>query len=147
MKIRATLLLLATTVAGALFATGAPASANVEAKAIRTYWVTLRTGDLDRAGTDARVHVTVIGDAANSPRTRLTSDANNFERGRTETFGPFKWISIGRPTSIILSKTNSGSEWFPEYVHIFSEADGEVYECPINTWYGDGNETRTFSCS
>ena len=48
----------------------------------KSYIVTVRTGSLRGAGTDANVYVTLIGDRGNSGERRLDNDPANFERGR-----------------------------------------------------------------
>jgi hypothetical protein len=147
MRIRATLLLLATAVSGLLVATGGPASANVHTQSIGTYGVHVKTGDIDGAGTDARVRLTVFGTDGQSPGTTLDNGEDNFERGKLDRFGPYKWVNFGAVDYISLGK-GQGSDWYVEYVEIDAEHEGHVYMCRIDDWYRRTNEseTRYYAC-
>ena len=48
----------------------------------RTYIVTIQTGNLRGAGTDANVYITLRGSEGSSGEKRLDNDPANFERGR-----------------------------------------------------------------
>lgn len=48
----------------------------------RTYIVTIQTGNLRGAGTDANVYITLYGSEGSSGEKRLDNDPANFERGR-----------------------------------------------------------------
>jgi hypothetical protein len=50
------------------------------------YSITLVTSDLRGAGTDADVHVQLVGAAGSSERTVLASTPEQFERGSRDTF-------------------------------------------------------------
>ena len=47
-----------------------------------TYSVSIQTGHLRGAGTDANVFISLHGDKARTPERRLDNDPVNFERGR-----------------------------------------------------------------
>jgi hypothetical protein len=152
MKLRAALLLLATAVAGALVATGSPASASVRTdsvhtQAIGTYRIDVQTGDLDGAGTDARVRITVFGSAGQSPGTTLDNGDDNFERGKLDHFGPYKWVDIGTPDYIMLGK-GQGSNWYPAFVTIYVEHLNQLFVCHAREWYykTSESETRPYGC-
>lgn len=52
---------------------------------VRTYKVTVRTGDMYRAGTDANVFLTIYGDLGDTGERKLAkseSNKNKFERGQ-----------------------------------------------------------------
>ncbi|WP_328418166.1 hypothetical protein OG470_31405 [Micromonospora sp. NBC_00389] len=72
--------------------------------------------------------------------------ADNFERNSNDYFGPFSWFDIGRPDFVGVYKGSNGSEWYPEYAQIYAHATGTWYRCPMNAYYGDGEETRWFDC-
>jgi hypothetical protein len=69
-----------------------------------SYEVRVATSDLRGAGTDADVSITLFGDRGDSGPLALASSANDFERGRTDTFfvkvscrGRCKGESFGAP--------------------------------------------------
>ena len=48
--------------------------------------ITVRTGDVRYAGTDANVFVQLYGDHLASPKIKLDDAKNNFERGMIDNF-------------------------------------------------------------
>lgn len=50
------------------------------------YEITVVTGDVTFAGTNARVFIQIYGDKGKTEVTRLESRSNNFERNTTEIF-------------------------------------------------------------
>ena len=69
---------------------------------MNVYRVTVFTGDVRRAGTDATVHITLFGEQGDSGQLVLDNDKNNFERARKDEFtlecphlGKLKKIRIG----------------------------------------------------
>lgn len=146
MKIR-TALFAAVLASGALLAAGSPASA--AGPGIGTYKIVFHTGDLDRAGTDASVWLTVHGTLGDSPVKNLDNDDDNFERNKTDVFGSFNWLNIGTATSVTVKKGTNGSEWFPSYVQIYSQTDGHVQTCEIGEWFGTRGPDleRDYNCA
>ncbi len=51
-----------------------------------TYRVLVQTSDVRGAGTDSNVYITLYGDKGDSGERQIESGANNFERGRLDTF-------------------------------------------------------------
>ncbi|GAB2932887.1 hypothetical protein GCM10027280_20770 [Micromonospora polyrhachis] len=122
-------------------------SGGVGVNAVTRYWIFVHTADIANAGTDATVRMKVYGTAAESPGyVNLDNSADNFERNSNDMFGPFSWFDIGRPDFIGVYKGSNGSEWYPEYAQVYSEGTGTWYHCPMNAYYGDGEETRWFDC-
>ncbi|MGW0435035.1 PLAT/LH2 domain-containing protein [Micromonospora sp. NPDC003197] len=122
-------------------------SGDVGVNAVVRYWIFVHTANIPDAGTDATVRMKVYGDLAESPGyVNLDNSADNFERNSNDMFGPFSWFDIGRPDFIGVYKGSNGSEWYPEYAQVYSEATGTWYHCPMNAYYGDGEETRWFDC-
>ena len=68
------------------------------------YRVTVKTGDVKMAGTDANVFLTIIGDKANTGKQKLANSETNgdpFEQGCTDIFviespdiGKVRYISV-----------------------------------------------------
>lgn len=150
MRIRALLVAGTLAVCGVLAATGAPASAapdGATSLATAAYYITVRTGNLGDAGTDANVYVKLYGNVTSSPDVQLDDSRDNFERNRTERFGPFYFTETGPVGSIHLRKDSSGSAWYPEWVRIENATTGVVRVCPVYFWYGGGAVGRGWSCS
>lgn len=154
MRIRALLIAGALAVCGLLAATGTTASAAPTATAggatslaTSAYYVTVRTGNLGDAGTDANIYVSLRGSAMRSPEVQLDDSRDNFERDHTERFGPFHFTETGPVGSINLRKDGSGSAWYPEYVRVENATTGVVAVCPVYFWYGGGAQSRTWACS
>lgn len=132
----------------AIPASAAPATTQATDAVVREvrYTIVVRTSDTDDAGTDATIRMKVYGTLRDSPGyVNLDNDADNFERGKTDTFGPFFWFDIGRPDFIGVYKGSNGSEWAPQYATIIPKG-GPSYDCPMSEYYGDGEETRWFDC-
>lgn len=130
-------------------AAAAPASEQGDASvaAVSRYWIYFRTADIPNAGTDATVRTKVYGTIAESPGyINLDNSEDNFERNKNDRFGPFSWFDIGDVDFIGVYKGSNGSEWYPEYAQVYSESTARWYFCPMNAYYGDGEETRWFDC-
>ncbi|XP_059178108.1 lipoxygenase homology domain-containing protein 1-like [Physella acuta] len=83
------------------------------------YEVTVKTGDVKYAGTDANVYIKIQGQKGKTKKLFMDDARNNFERGTTETFqltapntGPIKSICIGHDNS------GPGAGWFCEDVTV-----------------------------
>ncbi|WP_405109517.1 PLAT/LH2 domain-containing protein [Micromonospora sp. NBC_01405] len=134
---------------GGTAASAAPAAktAGIGTNAVQNYTIFVHTANIDGAGTDATVRMKVYGTLAESPGyVNLDNSADNFERNSNDYFGPFSWYDIGRPDFIGVYKGSNGSEWYPEYAQVYAHATGTWYHCPMNAYYGDGEETRWFDC-
>lgn len=154
MKFRALLVAGTLAACAVLAATGATASAAAAApaesaasRAVSAYYITVRTGNLNDAGTDANIFITLRGSTTSAPAVQLDDSSDNFERNSTERFGPFYFTETGPVGSIYLRKDSAGSAWYPEYVRIENTTTGVVRVCPVYFWYGGGAMGRTWSCS
>ena len=54
---------------------------------VTTYKLTVKTGDVRGAGTDANVFVHLFGDSGDSGERKIESGGNNFERASADVFG------------------------------------------------------------
>ncbi|NBE83492.1 PLAT/LH2 domain-containing protein [Micromonospora rubida] len=144
----ALVMMMATLVGGtAANATPAARTTGIGTNAVEQYRIFVHTANIDGAGTDATVRMKVYGTLAESPGyINLDNAADNFERNSNDYFGPFSWYDIGRPDFIGVYKGSNGSEWYPEYAQIYAYATNTWYNCPMNAYYGDGEETRWFDC-
>jgi hypothetical protein len=86
-----------------LNASGTPGTAALAKP--RQYTVTVRTGDVRGAGTDAAVFLTLYGTAGNSGALALENSKDNFERGQVDRFtveaavGEVQYVRIGHDNS------------------------------------------------
>ncbi|WP_405058718.1 PLAT/LH2 domain-containing protein [Kribbella sp. NBC_01505] len=141
-KISAALLMFASVLSTALLAGTAPASA----AGVKTYYVTVYTANVSGAGTDANIDLTILGDTGTFGPKRLDDKFDNFEAGRTDTFGPFNAQDLGHIGGIWLRKDGSGSAWLPAFVDIYNASDNEHTHCEVNGWYPNGPANRYWDC-
>lgn len=151
MKIRSVLLGAFAVVAMlSLAGPAAAAPADVDVKAgVGTYNLIIRTADIHNADTDDSVRITVFGlldgVATKSPPVQIDQD---FGRGTTKKFGPFRWPSIGVPGYISLGKSGRESDaWYPEYVQVHDEHTGGLYTCRVDEWFPQRALTRFYACA
>ena len=100
------------------------------------YKVTVVTGDIKKAGTDAAIFIIVVGDEGATKRQPLDSWYNDFERGDNKDYF-FEDIDVGRIEYIIIkmeaSSFNPGDdEWFLERVEVTKTGDTRRF--PHNQW-------------
>ena len=98
----------------------------------RTYVITVETGALDSAGTDAAVYLTMMGESgASTGEMLLDNPKNNFEIGGRNTFYlPMK--DIGPVGRIRIRHDNSGEKpgWFLDQVTVSTKGHGTwVFAC------------------
>lgn len=147
MKIRS--VLLAALAIGAMLVGANPAAAapaaDADAKAgIGTYNLIIRTAPIANADTDDSVRITVFGSLAKSPPVQIDDD---FGRGTTKKFGPYRWPNLGVPGYISLGKSGrQGDAWYPEYVQVHDEHLGALYTCWVNEWFPQDSLTRFYAC-
>ncbi|PRY20550.1 PLAT/LH2 domain-containing protein [Pseudosporangium ferrugineum] len=154
MKVRhaliASALVTGSLVAGSLVAGVGPAAAAPAGPAafagIRTYTMTVKTGDLDNADTDDAVRFAAQGTESWAPSFRVDRD---FKRGETVTFSSKQWESLGTVTSVTVQKSKQEKDaWYLEYVQVHDESMGRVYVCPANIWFEQNDDTQhRFACA
>jgi hypothetical protein len=90
----------------------------------------------------------VFGSLGQSPGTTLDNGEDNFERGKLDRFGPYKWEDIGIPGYISLGK-GQGSDWYAVWVNIYVEHLNQNYTCHVGDWYHRTrqSETRFIPCN
>lgn len=99
--------------------------------------IDITTGDVDYAGTDANVYITLFGDRASSSETYLdTPGHDDFERGKTDTFNIFSAQNLGDITAIRVRHDNSGSAsgWFLERVVVTNQDTGMRWTFNPHRW-------------
>ncbi|XP_035234693.1 lipoxygenase homology domain-containing protein 1 isoform X2 [Anguilla anguilla] len=91
----------------------------LEIEKLVNYEVTVVTGDVRAAGTNANIFIQIYGDLGKTDLITLKSRSNNFERGTTEIF-KIEVKDVGKIFKIRIGHdgTGLGSGWFLETVHI-----------------------------
>jgi hypothetical protein len=113
-----------------------PATPAEASTPVRYYRVMVSTSDVDSAGTNARVYLTLFGTNGSSGEVRLDNPGHNdFERGQWDTFylsGP----RLGSITSARIRHDNSGSEpgWYLQGLYATDECSGTDYVFRSGLW-------------
>ena len=100
------------------------------------YDVTIKTGSIVNAGTDANVWILLHGERGNSARTELDSEYNDFE-AKSERIYRIATRELGDITKITVGHDNAGSRpgWFLEYVKLRRLDDNKIHIFPVNRWF------------
>ncbi|XP_075875519.1 lipoxygenase homology domain-containing protein 1 [Nelusetta ayraudi] len=117
-----------------------------DALEIRTYKVTVRTGDMYRAGTDANVFLTIYGDLGDTGERKLAKSENNknkFERGQVDKFS-IEAIDLGQVFKIRVRHDNSlvGAAWYLDQVEVLDVEMEEVYMFLCERWLSTKKEDK-----
>jgi hypothetical protein len=97
------------------------------------YRISVYTGDIANAGTDANVSITIHGSSRSVGPSDLENSENNFERGKVDHF-TLNLSDVGRVQWINIAHDNSGEKpgWFLSRVTI--QVNGDYAEFPCNRW-------------
>ncbi|MFI2190533.1 PLAT/LH2 domain-containing protein [Streptomyces sioyaensis] len=106
------------------------------------YRVSVYTGDIDDAGTDANVSITIHGSSRSVGPVDLDNSENNFERGKVDHF-TLDLSDVGRMDKINIAHDNSGNKpgWFLNRVVITK--DGDTAEFPCSQWLANDETHNT----
>jgi serine/threonine-protein kinase len=113
-----------------------------------SYKVTVVTGDVPGAGTDANVYLSLYGDVASSTDNRLNSTIASFEKGQTDIFY-LTLFDLGNLQKITIYHDNTGVApgWYLDRVIITNTSTGQYGTFSCSCWLavdeGDGSITRT----
>ncbi|CAK8676643.1 unnamed protein product [Clavelina lepadiformis] len=111
-----------------------------------SYHVSVKTGDIRLAGTDANVHIKIFGENGDTGKLKLhQSDniRNKFERGRTDLF-KLEATDIGKISRVYIGHDGTGaaSGWFLDGLEIDVPSSGVHYTFNCHRWLapdeGDG---------
>lgn len=108
------------------------------------YRVQIRTGDMLRAGTNARVFLTLQGSRGDSPEYYLNDPGNDFRQGKTDTFLLRHAWELGELHTLRVRHDNSGllPEWYLCDIRVELEGSGKSWYFPCERWLdkkkGDG---------
>lgn len=100
------------------------------------YRVSVKTGDIDSAGTDADIFITLKGTNGTSNEVELDSPRDDFERGNTDRFIIETTRNVGTLKQIVVRSDNSGkyAEFFLERVTVMDIDTNRTYNFPCNKW-------------
>lgn len=117
-----------------------------------SYKVTVVTGDVPGAGTDANVYLSIYGDVASSTDNRLNSTLASFEKGQTDYFY-LTLPELGNLQKITIYHDNTGVApgWYLDRVIITNSSTSQYWTFSCSCWLavdeGDGSITRTIYAS
>ncbi len=100
-----------------------------------TYRVTVYTGNIENAGTDADVFITLFGKNGISSGERMIDNAeDNYEKGKVDVF-QLELQQLGDLEAIRIRHDNSGSYpgWFLDKIVI--DGEGKQWTFPANRWF------------
>uniref|UniRef100_A0AAQ5YHT5 Lipoxygenase homology PLAT domains 1b n=1 Tax=Amphiprion ocellaris TaxID=80972 RepID=A0AAQ5YHT5_AMPOC len=111
-----------------------------------TYTVSVRTGDMYRAGTDANVFLTIYGDLGDTGERKLAKSENNknkFERGEVDKF-TIEAVDLGQVFKIRIRHDNSmmGADWYLDQVEVLDVETEEVYMFLCERWLSTKKEDK-----
>ncbi|XP_056097903.1 lipoxygenase homology domain-containing protein 1 isoform X1 [Rhinichthys klamathensis goyatoka] len=111
-----------------------------------TYTVTVRTGDMYGAGTDANVFLTVYGDLGDTGERKLSkseSSSNKFERGAVDKFS-IEAVDLGLVFKIRIRHDDSGAgaDWYLDQVEVVDTDTDEVYMFLCERWLSGKKEDK-----
>ncbi|XP_071750893.2 lipoxygenase homology domain-containing protein 1 [Centroberyx gerrardi] len=111
-----------------------------------TYKVSVRTGDMYRAGTDANVFLTIYGDLGDTGERKLSkseTNGNKFERGEVDKF-TIEAVDLGQVYKIRIRHDDSviGADWNLDQVEVLDEETEEVYMFLCERWLSKKKEDK-----
>ncbi|XP_030643524.1 lipoxygenase homology domain-containing protein 1 [Chanos chanos] len=111
-----------------------------------TYKVSVRTGDMHGAGTDANVFLTIYGDLGDTGERKLSkseSNTNKFERGAVDKF-TIEAVDLGQVFKIRIRHDNSmvGADWYLDQVEVVDVETEEVYMFLCERWLSKKKEDK-----
>ncbi|XP_019909049.2 lipoxygenase homology domain-containing protein 1 isoform X3 [Esox lucius] len=111
-----------------------------------TYKVSVMTGDVYNAGTDANVFLTIYGDLGDTGERKLSkseTNSNKFERGAVDQF-VIEAVDLGQVFKIKIRHDNSmlSADWYLDQVEIVDEDSEEVFLFLCERWLSRKREDR-----
>ncbi|RDD42008.1 Lipoxygenase homology domain-containing protein 1 [Trichoplax sp. H2] len=104
-----------------------------------SYHISVKTGDVRNAGTDANVFIQIFGAKDDTGRVRLKQSlntSNKFERNRIDKF-IIEAAQIGKIEKIIIGHDGKGlgSGWFLDYIELDVPSVGRLYRFSCHQWF------------
>ncbi|KAM9262068.1 lipoxygenase homology domain-containing protein 1 [Morus bassanus] len=113
---------------------------------VHTYKISVFTGDIYGAGTDANVFLNIYGDLGDTGERKLSkseTNFNKFERGQEDTF-TIQAVDLGILYKIKIRHDNSmfSPDWFLEKVEILDETTEESFIFLCERWLSKKKEDK-----
>ncbi|XP_054033763.1 lipoxygenase homology domain-containing protein 1 [Dryobates pubescens] len=113
---------------------------------VHTYKISVFTGDIYGAGTDANVFLNIYGDLGDTGERKLSkseTNFNKFERGQEDTF-TIEAVDLGIVYKIKIRHDNSmfSPDWFLEKVEILDETTEETFIFLCERWLSKKKEDK-----
>ncbi|KGL83888.1 Lipoxygenase homology domain-containing protein 1, partial [Tinamus guttatus] len=113
---------------------------------VHTYKISVLTGDIYGAGTDANVFLNIYGDLGDTGERKLSkseTNFNKFERGQEDTF-TMQAVDLGIIYKIKIRHDNSmfSPDWFLEKVEILDEDTEESFVFLCERWLSKKKEDK-----
>ncbi|XP_032531612.1 lipoxygenase homology domain-containing protein 1 [Chiroxiphia lanceolata] len=113
---------------------------------VHTYKISVFTGDIYGAGTDANVFLNIYGDLGDMGERKLSkseTNFNKFERGQEDTF-TIEAVDLGIVYKIKIRHDNSmfSPDWFLEKVEILDETTEESFVFLCERWLSKKKEDK-----
>ncbi|PKU30275.1 hypothetical protein llap_19421 [Limosa lapponica baueri] len=117
---------------------------------VHTYKISVFTGDIYAAGTDANVFLNICGDLGDTGERKLSkseTNFNKFERGQEDTF-TIQAVGLGILYKIKIRHGNSmiSPDWFLEKVEILDETTEESSVFLCERWLSKKKEDKKIEC-
>ncbi|XP_078530890.1 lipoxygenase homology domain-containing protein 1 isoform X2 [Lissotriton helveticus] len=111
-----------------------------------TYKVSVFTGDIYGAGTDANVFITIYGDLGDTGERKLSkseANSNKFERGQMDRF-TIEAVDLGVIYKIRIRHDNTllNADWYLDKVEILDEDTEEAYLFVCERWLSKKKEDK-----
>uniref|UniRef100_A0A665W322 Lipoxygenase homology domains 1a n=1 Tax=Echeneis naucrates TaxID=173247 RepID=A0A665W322_ECHNA len=111
-----------------------------------TYKVSVMTGDVYGAGTDANVFLTIYGDLGDTGERKLSkseTNSNKFERGSVDKF-TMEAVDLGQVFKIKIRHDNSmvSADWYLDQVEVLDVDTEEVFLFLCERWLSRKREDR-----
>uniref|UniRef100_A0A8C7S9W1 Lipoxygenase homology domains 1b n=1 Tax=Oncorhynchus mykiss TaxID=8022 RepID=A0A8C7S9W1_ONCMY len=112
----------------------------LDIKQLINYEITVVTGDVSFAGTNANVFIQIYGGKGKTEVINLASRSNNYERATTEIFKEDVFtitaIELGPLRKLRIRQDNAASysSWYLDRVEIVDTKDDTTYYFPCNRW-------------
>ncbi|KAG8456825.1 hypothetical protein GDO86_002563 [Hymenochirus boettgeri] len=111
-----------------------------------TYSISVFTGDIYGAGTDANVFITIYGDLGDTGERKLSkseTNSNKFERGQVDKFN-IEAVDLGTIFKIKIRHDNKmlNADWYLERVEILNEVTEETYIFLCERWLSTKKEDK-----
>jgi hypothetical protein len=103
---------------------------------VPTYRITVDTGDMGLAGTDANVFITLFGPAGATDELMLDTQRNNFEQNSTDVFSIDTQNDLGALQRVRIRHDNTlpGAGWYLQSIRIHNEDTNQEWTFPCERW-------------